>query len=61
MQLTNKEKSYLQDAKQHEEMCIKKYGNYANQLQDQELKNLFNQIQQKEQEYLNTINQFLNQ
>ncbi|SJZ66273.1 hypothetical protein [Selenihalanaerobacter shriftii] len=27
MQLTSKEKSYLQDAKKHEEMCVKKKNN----------------------------------
>lgn len=32
----------LKDQKSHEEICIQKYNNYANQVQDPELKQLFN-------------------
>lgn len=58
--LTQKEKYLLQDQKGHEEICIKKYNEYANQAQDPQLKQLFANHAQKEQEHLNTINQILN-
>lgn len=60
LQLTQKEKSLLQDQKSHEEMCVQKYSNYANQAQDPQLKQMFQQLAQKEQEHLNTVNQILN-
>ncbi len=60
MQLTQKEKMLLQDQKSHEEMCIKKYENYAQQAQDPELKQLFNSYKSQEQTHLNTIQQMLN-
>ncbi|MCX7884307.1 MAG: spore coat protein [Caloramator sp.] len=58
--LTQKERTLLQDQKSHEELCIKKYTNYANQTQDPQLKQIFTQHAQQEQQHLNTINQILN-
>lgn len=58
--LTQKERMLLQDQKSHEELCIKKYNNYANQAHDPQLKQLFTQHAQQEQQHLNTINQILN-
>lgn len=58
--LTQKEKYLLEDQKSHEELCIKKYTNYANQSKDAELKQLFLNNAQQEQEHLNSINQILN-
>jgi len=58
--LSQKESSLLQDQKTHEEMCVKKYSNYANQAQDQQLKQVFLNLSKQEQEHLNTINQMLN-
>lgn len=58
--LTQKEQMLLQDQKHHEEICIQKYNNYANQAQDPELKQLFGSLAQQEQQHLNTINQILN-
>lgn len=58
--LTQKERSYLEEHKKHEELCIQKYQNYANQAQCQQLKQLFNTYATKEQQHLNTINQMLN-
>lgn len=58
--LTQKEKSLLQDQKSHEELCIKKYNDYANQAQDPQLKQIFTNHAKKEQEHLNSINQILN-
>ena len=59
MQLSQKERLLLEDLKSHEEMCIKKYTNYANQAQDPQLKQMFQNHAQIEQEHYNTINQIL--
>jgi spore coat protein CotF len=59
MQLSQKERSLLEDQKSHEELCVKKYSNYATQAQDPQLKQLFQNLAQKEQEHLNSINQIL--
>lgn len=58
--LTQKERYLLEDQKSQEELCIKKYNNYAEQAQCQELKQLCKQLAQQEQQHLNTINQILN-
>ena len=60
MNLTQKETMLLQDHKKSEELCIKKYNSYANQVQDQALKQMFLSYAQQEQQHLNTINQILN-
>lgn len=57
--LTNRERLLLEDQKTHEEICIKKYNDYANQASDPQLKNIFSNHAQIEQEHLNTINQLL--
>lgn len=57
--LTQKEILYLEDAKSHEEMCIAKYGTYAEQLKDPQLKNLFIELKQNEQRHLATIEALL--
>lgn len=59
MHLTQKERMLLQDQKSHEEMCIKKYTEYANQAQDPQLKQMFQNHAKIEQEHLNSINQIL--
>jgi spore coat protein CotF len=59
MTLTPKEHSLLTDLKSQEELCIKKYGNYAERAHDTTLKNLFNTIKSTEQEHLSTISQIL--
>ncbi|MEG0879039.1 MAG: spore coat protein, partial [Oscillospiraceae bacterium] len=56
--LSQKEKMLLEDQKKHEQICIEKYTNYANQAKDPELKQVFNG--QKETTHLNSINQLLN-
>lgn len=58
-QPTTKEKFLLEDAKTHEENCIRKYDNYANLACDGQLKAVFRANGQKEQEHLQTINQLL--
>ncbi|EJP6472091.1 spore coat protein [Clostridium botulinum] len=57
--LTQKETFLLEDQKSHEELCIKKYTNYANQTKDPELKQLCLNIAQQEQQHLNSINELL--
>lgn len=57
--LTQKEKLLLDDQKSHEQICIKKYSNYANLASDQQLKDIFNNHAKIEQEHLNSINQLL--
>ena len=59
VQLTQKEKTLLQDQKTHEEICVQKYQNYANQAQDPQLKQLFSDYAGQEQQHLDTINQIL--
>jgi len=58
--LTNKERMLLEDQKNHEQICVKKYQNYAQQTNDKELQQLFNSYAQQEQNHLDTINQVLN-
>lgn len=57
--LSQKETMLLQDQQKHEELCIQKYQNYARQAQDPQLKQLFNSLEQHEQQHLNTVNQLL--
>ncbi|MBP2656263.1 MAG: Coat domain protein [Firmicutes bacterium] len=59
LQLTQKEKQLLQDQKTHEEVCIQKYQNNAQQASDPRLKQLFQSYSQQEQQHLNTINSIL--
>lgn len=58
--LSQKERMLLEDQKSHEQLCIEKYTNYANQSQDPQLKQIFLQNLKEEEEHLNTINQMLN-
>jgi spore coat protein CotF len=59
VQLTQKEKSLLQDQKTHEEICVQKYKSYAGQASDPQLQDLFNSYAQQEQQHLDTVNQML--
>ncbi|MGE5679145.1 MAG: spore coat protein [Pseudomonadota bacterium] len=58
--LTQKEKTLLEDQKNHEQVCIKKYNEYANRAQDPQLKQLFKTHSQHEQQHLDTLNQITN-
>jgi spore coat protein CotF len=58
--LSTKERLLLEDSRNHEEQCIRKYSNYTNLASDSELKAVFRSNGQKEQEHLETINQILN-
>lgn len=57
--LTQKERTLLEDQKSHEQLCVDKYSSYASQAQDQQLKQLFTNHASIEQQHLNTINQLL--
>ncbi len=57
---TQKEASLLQDLKQQEQLCVDKYGQYADRACDPELKGIFTTIQQAEQQHLQTVNGLLN-
>ena len=61
MQLTQKETLYLQDAISHEQICVMKYNNYANQVQDTELSSMFKNLANREQQHIDTINKLLQQ
>lgn len=58
--LTQKERTLLEDQKSHEEICIKKYTNYANITSDPELKTLCQNHATTERSHLDSINQLLN-
>lgn len=58
--LSQKERMLLEDQKEHEQICIQKYTNYANQAKDAQLKQILNANGQVEKTHLNSINQLLN-
>lgn len=59
MVLTQKETSLLQDLKKQEQICVEKYSKYSSDACDGQLKNVFSQIGQTEQQHLDTINQIM--
>jgi spore coat protein CotF len=59
MNFTTKERYLLEDQKNHEKICVQKYSSYANMATDPELKSIFQQNGQKEQEHYNTLDQLL--
>lgn len=60
MILKEKEKTALQDLQTQEKSCVEKYGKYAEQAKDPVLRDLFKDLQKKEQKHYNTITQVLN-
>lgn len=59
MNLSQKERLLLEDQKSHEELCVKKYNEYASRAEDPQLKQLFKTYGQEEQQHLDTVNQLL--
>lgn len=59
MNFSTKERTLLEDQKNHEQICIQKYSNYASLASDPQLKNIFKQNGQTEQEHYNTLDQLL--
>lgn len=53
------ERSLLEKQKIQEKMCVEKYTNYANQTDDPELKKMFQEHANQEQQHYDTINQLL--
>ncbi|MDK2800125.1 MAG: hypothetical protein PWP27_1955 [Clostridiales bacterium] len=53
--LTTKELSALEDQLNYEQMLVKKYRTFANQVNDAALKNKCNQIADKHQQHFNTL------
>lgn len=56
MNLSQKETDLLKDLKDQETLCVNKYTKHSNCAVDPQLKNLFSQIANIEQQHLNTIN-----
>ena len=59
MILKEKERTTIQDLQTQEKSCIEKYGKYAQQARDPELKSLFQTLQKKEQEHYDSLSQVL--
>lgn len=59
IQLSQKERMFLQDLKHHEQLCVQKYNKYSNEAQDPQLKQLFQNLASHEQQHFNTVNQVL--
>jgi hypothetical protein len=59
--LTSKEKTYLTDALEMENLCIAKCGVYADQCQDSEIKNLISSISKNKRQHADQIKQIMGQ
>lgn len=57
MTLSQKETELLKDLKGQEKLCIDKYTKHASSASDTQLKELFSQIAQTEQQHLDTLTQ----
>lgn len=59
MQPTQKEAGLLKDLKDQEQLCVDKYHRHAASANDPQLKNLFEQLAQVEQQHLDAIAQMM--
>ncbi|OAT85839.1 ferritin-like domain-containing protein [Desulfotomaculum copahuensis] len=59
--LSQKDLLSIQAAITAEQLLFEKFGAYANQTGDPELKQIFSTVQQDEQRHLNSLVQYLNQ
>lgn len=59
IQLSNKERTLLEEEKHHEEICIQKYQNYSKQATDPQLKQLFSQLATEEQHHYDMLTEIL--
>ena len=59
IELSQKERMFLEDGKLQEEVCIEKYKNYSQQAEGTQLKQLFNKLAGEEQHHYDIINQML--
>jgi len=61
VQLTQKEKLYLQDTLSHEQISVTKCNFYAGQVQDPQIASLLKNLATREQHHIDTITNLLNQ
>ena len=59
MTLTEKEKGLLKDLRGQEQLCIGKYGKYAQDAKAEELKCLFNDLKSTEEAHLRSIDSLM--
>lgn len=59
MILTEKETTIIKDLQTQEKSCVEKYGRYAKEAKDEELKLLFKNIEEEEKRHLKTLTQIL--
>lgn len=59
MILSEREKTVIQDLQTQEQSCVTKYAKYAAQAKDPELRNLFEDLKQKEQNHYDSLTKVL--
>ena len=59
MVLSEKERTAIEDLQTQEKCCVEKYGKYASQAKDPELKALFETLQGKEREHFQSLEKVL--
>lgn len=59
MVLTEKETAAIRDLQTQEQTCIEKYARYAGEAKDPVLKDLFSDLQKKEQQHYDSLGQVL--
>lgn len=59
MILKEKERAAITDLQTQEKSCVKKYGKYAQEARDPELKKLFQTLQKEEQKHYDSLEQVL--
>ena len=57
MNFTEKERSLLEELKEHEKLCIEKYKRHSEQANDEQLKSLFQGLANEESEHLASLEQ----
>ncbi len=57
MTLNQKESTLLKDLRTQEQICVDKYTKYSNEACDAQLKTLFSQIRDREQQHIQTLDQ----
>lgn len=60
MVLTDKEQTTIEDLRTQEQSCIQKYKKYGQDAKDPVLRDLFGELQQKEQQHYDSLGQVLN-
>ncbi|MFO8061130.1 MAG: ferritin-like domain-containing protein [Bacillota bacterium] len=59
IQITQQERKLLQDHTRHEEVCINKYEQYAQQASDPQLRNMFSQFASQERQHRDSLDKLL--